>query len=447
MPGVLYLVHGLPPEEYTGTPLVAAGYAAGMARRGWETAVVYASPTADGDADSGVAPGDGVRRFPVQPSESNGLLWAIEEYGRGDRCEDERFEAVLDDVAPDLVHVIDNVSLPLAWPEQAAARGIPVVRTVSAAEDLCGLIVPVSPASDPIGYCEAPITPARCARCVAAVFDDRWGPTEDGASLPSGPLTEAMLASRRARLVGALTAKRERAWRQFEDVFDLVLFSTDAWRRYFEATLPIDPSRARVLPMGIELHDWPAERTRRTRAAGVPLVLVWATTLEAARGVVDVVAAFTDPRLLARDDYRLVVHGGGDPRLLDALTAVNPQVEIAGRYEAPQLPRLLAEADVGLSASLFETFHRVTREYLLAGLPVVANPTFGISDLIRHGENGLIYEHTRPGSLADAVITLLDDPALEARLADGARRTPVRSVDDEVDELAAIYEEVLRRPT
>lgn len=447
MPGVLYLVHGLPPEEYTGTPLVAAGYAAGMARRGCETAVVYASPTADGDADSGVAPGDGVRRFPVQPSESNGLLWAIEEYGRGDRCEDERYEAVLDDVAPDLVHVIDNVSLPLAWPEQAAGRGIPVVRSVSAAEDLCGLIVPVSPVSDPIGYCEAPIAPARCARCVAAVFDDRWGPSGDGFPRPAGPLTEAMLESRRARLLGALTAKRRRATLQFEDVFDLVLFSTDAWRRYFEATLPLDPARVRVLPMGMDVRGWPAERERRTRAAGDPLVVVWATTLEPARGTADVVGDFTDPRLLARDDYRLVVHGGGDPRLLDALTAVNPRIEIAGRYEPAQLPGLLAGADVGLSASLFETFHRVTREYLLAGLPVVANPTFGISDLIRHGENGLLYDHTRPGSLADAVITLLDDPELEARLADGARTTPVRSVDDEVDELAGIYEELLRRRT
>ena len=89
----------------------------------------------------------------------------------------------------------------------------------------------------------------------------------------------------------------------------------------------------------------------------------------------------------------------------------------------------------------------MTREYLLAGLPVIANPTFGIRDLIRHGENGLLYEHARPSSLADAVLALLDDPALEARLAEGAQATPVRGAEEELDELAGLYEALVGQRT
>lgn len=438
MPGVLYLVHGLPPEEYTGTPLVALGYAGGVARRGWRAGVVHASALPERAAG---APDDGVARFPVPPAEPNGLLWSIERYARHEPGP--TFEGILDEFRPDLLHVVDNVSLPLDWPEQAHARGIPVIRTVSCAEDLCGLIVPVSAASDPVGYCDAPITEQRCARCVRSAFADRWG---DGTALGGrrGPLTDALVAERRARLDALLAAKRARALHQFTDVFALVLFSTPAWRAWFEQSLPVAADRARVLPMGMGLAGWPVERRRRTRGPGEPLVIAWATTLDAARGTLDVVAAFCDPVLTGRRDYRLRILGGGDTSLIERLLDSNPNVEHVGRYAAPDLPALLADCDVGLSASLFETFHRVTREYLLAGLPVIANPTFGSSAVLEDGHDALLYRHDEPGSLVRAVTALLDDPALESRLAEGATATPVRSVDEEVDELVGLYDEVLR---
>jgi glycosyltransferase involved in cell wall biosynthesis len=74
---------------------------------------------------------------------------------------------------------------------------------------------------------------------------------------------------------------------------------------------------------------------------------------------------------------------------------------------------------------------------------VVTSPTFGAADIVRDGVNGLVYDPARPGSLAAACSALLDDrPRLE-RLAAGAAATKVRSVDDEVDELSALYQEVL----
>lgn len=456
MPGVLYLVHGLPPEEYTGTPIVTHAYASGMAGRGWRAGVVYASPTGapapDAPADDGADSGEGFERFPVEATQPNGLLWAIEgathPFGEG-TTELAVFGDILDRFRPDVLHVVDNVTLPLEWPELAHARGVRVVRTASAAEDICGLIGPVSPRSDPVGYCEAPITPGRCALCIEAVFDDRWGQEADGADTPRGAvpkadaLTGPLLRSRAARLRRTLEIKRARAIRQFSSVFDVTVFATAGWRDYFEATLPLPPDRARVVEMGLDLSSWPPERRRRQRRSGEPTVFAWATTLGKARGTDDVVEAFTSQALLGRADYRLRIHGVGDVTLIEPLLEANDRVEFAGRYDAAELPALLGRADVGLSTSLFETFHRVPREYLLAGLPVIANPTFGIRDLVRHGHNGLVYEHTRPGSLASAVTSLLDDPALEATLAEGARTTPVRSADEELDELAGLYDSLL----
>jgi glycosyltransferase involved in cell wall biosynthesis len=135
--------------------------------------------------------------------------------------------------------------------------------------------------------------------------------------------------------------------------------------------------------------------------------------------------------------------------MLAGLLEVNPRVEVLGAYEPTDLPALLSSADAGLSTSLFETFHRVSREYLLAGLPVVANPTFGIDGLVVDGENGLLYDRTSPDGLASAVCSLLDDRALLARLTAGAvaTRPGIRSLDDEMAEMAELYREVvLARP-
>jgi glycogen(starch) synthase len=106
----------------------------------------------------------------------------------------------------------------------------------------------------------------------------------------------------------------------------------------------------------------------------------------------------------------------------------------------------LATADVGLSTSLFATSDRVTREYLLAGLPVVANPTFGNRDLVVDGRNGIMYDRGQADGLARAVCGVLNDRALLERLtaAAAAARPMIRSVDDEMAEIVSLYGEVVK---
>nr|MDA8267314.1 glycosyltransferase family 1 protein [Actinomycetota bacterium] len=96
----------------------------------------------------------------------------------------------------------------------------------------------------------------------------------------------------------------------------------------------------------------------------------------------------------------------------------------------------------------FETYHRVTREYLAAGLAVVGSTAFGITDIVVPGANGLSFDHAEPGSLVRAVTALADDRLLLSRLQSGARATAIRSVAEEVDDLQALYRQLVpaRRP-
>ena len=84
------------------------------------------------------------------------------------------------------------------------------------------------------------------------------------------------------------------------------------------------------------------------------------------------------------------------------------------------VPALLAAADVVAVPSLWEGQPLIVQEALRAGRPLVASRTGGIPDLT--GQDGAVL--VPPGdaiALADAVLSVLDDPALAARLAVAAR--------------------------
>jgi glycosyltransferase involved in cell wall biosynthesis len=462
-PKVLFLVHAFPPEEETGTTLLAEGYVRELSQRGWEVAVLYVSPTARSWETAGALrhPGESFDRIPVPgpPLFMRGDVWSLcapSSFAGPQHPLNVAFERILTEVAPDLVHVVDNVNLSLDWPERAAARGIPVVRTVSCAEDLCGLIPPVSPISDAVGYCLPPLTPERCARCLAstggAFARFEIGLSELNGDAVSGPgLSHAEGGPARDSLIDLLERKRARTATQYGETFSRVIFSSRGFRAYFEGTTPLPPERAVVIPLGIDplpgqtRSDASADSDRSTDPlrADRPLVFGSVGTVAAHKGSDALVGAFLSPALLDRDDYRLTIIGGGDTSLLTELLARNPNVTWHGAYRPDELPALLGGIDIGLSTSRFETFHRVTREYLLSGIPVIGSMAFGIPEVVHPGRNGLLFDHAEPGSLQRAVTACLDDADLVSRLTAGARTTTIKSVRDEIDQMVALYRECL----
>jgi len=434
---VLYVVHAMPPEEDTGTPLLAAGYAAEMARRGWDVTVVYSSDAVGSWSE--IAPhrlaGEDFTRYavPIPAPFMRGGMWPVG--AASDETDPTSpatvfFETLLTTLAPDLVHIVDNVSLPLDWPDRAAARGVSVIRTVSCAEDLCGSIPPVSPLSESVGYCLPPLSPERCARCLFSM------------GLFTHLKSEGLDKDVPPPLVAMLEEKRARMTTQFGETFDRIIFSSRAFRAYFESSAPLDPSKVVVVPLGIDPIDGQVQAVtpkgeRRTLTFG------YFGTVATAKGLDAVATAFLHPSLLDRDDYELQIYGGGDESIIAELLDKNPRVHWFGPYEPAQLPALLSCIDIGLSPSRFETFHRVTREYLLSGVPVIGSTAFGIPEVVRHGHNGLIFEHAQPDSLLHAVTACLDQPELVERLTAGALTTDIRSVRDEVDDLVSLYAEVL----
>jgi len=421
---VLLVVHGLPPFELSGTPLIAQQYGEELARRGVDVGIVYAVTESDaGPLGAHRIDGEAFWRFGTTATLWRWLDWCSRDVagisGR-DGAALRPFDDLLHRFRPDLVHVIDSVNLPSEWPLLARARGIPVVRSVWNTEDICGNGEPLV-ATEPPRLCPPPLRPADCA------------------SHYSFPLLDGHIVGG-DELCALLKAKRRFTELLFDRVYDRVIFPTESFRDFFTATLPIGPERAVVIEPGIDTA-WARSITHEDRPGERNLAFLG--TFVPRKGVGLLRDAFLHPSLRARSDYVLSVYGNGDPAPILELQQHNPRVQYLGAYTPADLPSILATASVGLSPSWFETYHRVTREYLAAGVPVIGTTAFGIPDAVEHGVNGLLVEQGDVGGFVGAILRVLDDPTVLRALREGASRTRLRSVPEEVDDVVAVYCELL----
>jgi glycosyltransferase involved in cell wall biosynthesis len=117
-----------------------------------------------------------------------------------------------------------------------------------------------------------------------------------------------------------------------------------------------------------------------------------------------------------------LIGGGAERQRLAALAdsrGVSHAVSFRGHSEA--IPEELAAADVFVLPSRSEALPNAVLEAMAAGLPVVASAVGGIPDVIEDDKTGLLVPAADPHALAAAVIRLMGDEALAARLGAAAR--------------------------
>ena len=85
----------------------------------------------------------------------------------------------------------------------------------------------------------------------------------------------------------------------------------------------------------------------------------------------------------------------------------------------------------------YENAPGVIFEAFAARLPVVATDLGGLSEFVRHGENGLLFELENASDLARQLRRLCEDQGLLERLRRGIR--PVKTVRENADELERLY--------
>lgn len=188
--------------------------------------------------------------------------------------------------------------------------------------------------------------------------------------------------------------------------------------------------------------ELPAVPERRSRQTGAPIVIGFVGGMSAHKGY---------------DLLRTIVRGASFPNLefLVVDHAMDygasrwsrwgdSRVRFVGRYPQTRVHELYAELDILAAPSLWpESFGLVTREALLAGVPVIASDRGDVGRHVTPGADGWIVDVSTPQELRD----------LLARLDGGEEVVPVVSRErsfrrpaDQVEELVTVYRSLTEAP-
>jgi len=328
---------------------------------------------------------------------------------------DLRMQELLERERPEAIHLLHLSGLSTGWLERLP-EGPRVVMTLADHWLYCarGQLLDAN-----LSLCSGPEA-AKCAGCLgfSSTFVRRPGRWESGT---------ARIDNRWLRISSALRR-----------VDTFVSPSADTGRRHVEAGL-VPKDRLVVRDYGFELPAGPPPKDSRRRKT-----IGFAGTLMYSKGVHVLLEAFAqvkDPGLGlqligAWADY----HGQGGYRERCAKWLADSRVKELGPVPHGEIPARLAAIDLLVVPSLWpENSPLIVHEAMLAGVPVAASDTGGLSGLVVHGENGFRFPPGDVAALArligdwaagrisaagapDRVCPVADDAAFFARLYGEARR-------------------------
>ena len=113
--------------------------------------------------------------------------------------------------------------------------------------------------------------------------------------------------------------------------------------------------------------------------------------------------------------------------------------------ECSDVSALLREGNVGVLTSIAEGLPMAVLEYMATGLPVVMTDVGQAPAILRSGNAGLVARPGDPEGIARAILTILKDPALAARLGRAGRQYvgDHYTADRMVEEVYSLYATLL----
>ncbi len=284
---------------------------------------------------------------------------------------------------------------------------------------------------------------------VDVVHAHKFGSNFWGAVLGRAARVPVVLAHEHTWSFEGRPVRRQLDRRVIARLADLMIAVSDADQQRMIEVVGIPAERIVVMPNGIP--SWPAGDGIRFRqecgiAPGAP-VLAMTAVLRPQKAVDVMVEALAIVRRSV-PAVRLLVIGQGDPSPLMELAdrlGVGEAVGFLGHR--PDVPEVLAAADLGVLSSDFEGSPLAVLEYMAAGLPVVATDVGGVPSIVQHGRTGLLVPRRDPPALAAAIETVLSDRELARSMGERGRSRQLTEYSSEAmcERVYELYERLLER--
>ncbi len=233
---------------------------------------------------------------------------------------------------------------------------------------------------------------------------------------------------------------------------DRIVTHSEAHRRRMAGELRIDPGHIHVVHLGVPVHPSFSRPARQESG----LTVVHLGRMEKRKGVTDLLCAI--PQVLSEvPETRFLFIGSDRPHCPGGRThaqfireefpaAVQEKISLLGKLPDEEVDRILQQADLLVSPSLYESFGLVLPEAMRWGLPVIGSTAGAIPEIVEDGKTGLLVPPASPGELAQAIIALLVDPERRCALGEQGRRHVERhfSIERMALNVEILYTETLR---
>jgi glycosyltransferase involved in cell wall biosynthesis len=425
---IVMAVHHFPPRYTGGAEWRAYRTAAALQARGHEMRVVcveHIDTGPDGSVawEDGVYDGIAVRRLSFNLAAApDPLRWEYDNLWIGHHLQE-----FLSEHRPDVFHLIGGYLMSGRALQVVHQLGIPTVVTLTDFWFLCRRISMLRSNGQ---VSTLPINAAICVRCLG---EEKRRYRLSGRIAPR--LMDAFWRLRKSRIRN-VEARMTFLHQMLNQVN--VIISPSQFLRSIFIEAGVEPERIILSRQGRDFPSLKSEMLQKMPSPGLRVgyigQIAWHkgvhVLFEAARQMPDAslsVRAYGDTTSFPEYTARLRRLIAGDERL-----------ELAGVYPRQRLSQVLRELDVIVVPSLwYENSPNAILEAFGHRTPVIASNLGGMAELVRDGENGLLFAPGDAEGLARQLRRLLDDPRVLPALRTGIG--PVKSVAQEMDELEEIY--------
>lgn len=439
---IVYVLHQFFPRHITGTETYTYGLAKAMRSRGHQVGVLcYEHSHFEGIPLQGIIEdtydGIPVRRLcyhqklapnPVYYEYYNPLMgeWA---------------QAYFSEIKPDVIHLTHCAFLTSAVIEAAYRLKIPTVLTLTDFWFICPRMQLLRENEQ---LCEGPESEADCLQCYLPSLLNPYKryvrffpPGARKALFQVAFFMKAMLALNRAPRYGALEAALQRKpflHRMLEKVNSIIAPSLFLQEMYIKNG--VRASALKYLSFGLDTSHLNGHR----KTPADQLRIAFIGTLTAHKGCHVLVEAF---RKIESDRLRLAIYGNTE-QFADYTARIrkrmgkDERIALQGTFPPEQLGKVFSEIDILVVPSIwYENTPLIVYSALATKTPVIATNLGGLTELIKPGVNGFLFEPGDAAGLKACLEEILRSPELLQRLE--KQIEPVKTMEAHAEEILGEY--------
>lgn len=230
-------------------------------------------------------------------------------------------------------------------------------------------------------------------------------------------------------------------WRHWRDAFDLIVANSHATRRRLEAD-GIHP--VEVVWNGVPVR--PAHRRRSIRPT-----IAFAGRLVPEKGVDLLVQAFASLQARIPEARLLIVGEGAERNRLASQISrlhLDSNVDLLGYLSRAEMEQRFDDAWVQVVPSRWEEpFGIAAAEGLMRGTALIASNTGGLAEIVQQNETGILVPPQDADALAEALFSLVENPARAELMGRNGREFALRYLTEEafVYRFESVYSQLLGR--